>query len=370
MHDVDVARLDRFEEYPGGVVEGWTTLTATWHHGELHVQAQEPTPPPEAEAARWTSPPCRPPGGGWPVVPLAGSLTAANLPAPPPRREAWAELTITQITQVHPQPAQPVLVVAAEDPERAEHALRPTFGAALCVVGSRYRQRDIDAAQDRLRQELSARRWRLTSTGRSADDDGQPTVTARFAWIESEVAPWATTVPDGLLDADVWLTPIARRPSWFPGKAFRRSRSHPTRAARYHDYGPADVLVAEDVPEPHAGPGEIRIRVTAASVNPVDWKLRSGATRAVLPVGFPAIPGRDAAGVVDEVGEDVTGVTVGDRVFGLGGLFGASAEYATLTAWAPVPDQWSLEQAAGAGLAVATAGRGSTRSATCPAAPC
>jgi NADPH:quinone reductase-like Zn-dependent oxidoreductase len=130
------------------------------------------------------------------------------------------------------------------------------------------------------------------------------------------------------------------------------------RAARYHDYGPADVLVVEDVPEPHAGPGEIRIRVAAASVNPVDWKLRSGATRAVFPVEFPAIPGRDAAGVVDEVGEDVTGVAAGDRVFGLGGLFGASAEYATLTAWAPVPDKWSLEQAAGAGLAVATAGRG------------
>ncbi|MFJ1761339.1 NADP-dependent oxidoreductase [Amycolatopsis sp. NPDC088138] len=130
------------------------------------------------------------------------------------------------------------------------------------------------------------------------------------------------------------------------------------RAARYHDYGPADVLVVEDVPEPHAGPGEIRIRVAAASVNPVDWKLRAGATRGVFPVEFPAIPGRDAAGVVDEVGEDVAGVAVGDRVFGLGGLFGASAEYATLTAWAPVPDRWTLEQAAGAGLAVATAGRG------------
>lgn len=130
------------------------------------------------------------------------------------------------------------------------------------------------------------------------------------------------------------------------------------RAARYHDYGPADVLTVEDVPEPHAGPGEIRIQVTAASVNPVDWKLRSGAARSVVPVQFPAIPGRDAAGVVDEVGANVTDIAVGDRVFGLGGLFGASAEYATLTAWAPVPNRWTLEQAAGAGLAVATAGRG------------
>ncbi|MER7738135.1 NADP-dependent oxidoreductase [Streptomyces sp. NPDC096538] len=129
------------------------------------------------------------------------------------------------------------------------------------------------------------------------------------------------------------------------------------RAARYHDYGPADVIVIEDVPEPHAGPGEVRIRVAAASVNPVDWKLRSGEVRAYFPVDFPAIPGRDAAGVVDEVGEGVSNVTVGDEVFGLGGIFGATAEHAVLSAWAAVPEQWSMEQAAGAGLAVATAGR-------------
>ncbi|NEE39681.1 alcohol dehydrogenase catalytic domain-containing protein, partial [Streptomyces sp. SID7982] len=95
------------------------------------------------------------------------------------------------------------------------------------------------------------------------------------------------------------------------------------RAARYHEYGPADVIVIDDVPEPHAGPGEIRIRVAAAGVNPIDWKLRSGEVRAYFPVEFPAIPGRDAAGVVDEVGDGVSDVTVGDKVFGLGGIFGA-----------------------------------------------
>lgn len=130
------------------------------------------------------------------------------------------------------------------------------------------------------------------------------------------------------------------------------------RAARYHDYGTADVIVIEDAPEPHAGPGEVRIKTAAASVNPVDWKLRSGAARGAFPVEFPAIPGRDAAGVVDEIGEGVTGVTVGDLVFGLGGLFGASAEYAVLSAWAPLPSRWTVEQGAAAGLAVATAGRG------------
>ncbi|WP_410608072.1 hypothetical protein [Amycolatopsis sp. lyj-109] len=62
--------------------------------------------------------------------------------------------------------------------------------------------------QDRLRQELSAR-WRMTSTSRAASEAGQSIVTAQFAWIEPEVAQWAATVPDGLLDADVWLTPTA-----------------------------------------------------------------------------------------------------------------------------------------------------------------
>lgn len=130
------------------------------------------------------------------------------------------------------------------------------------------------------------------------------------------------------------------------------------RAARYHGYGPADVLVIDDVPAPHAGPGEIRIQVTGASVNPIDWKLRSGALRDNVPADLPVIIGRDAAGMVDEIGPDVTGVTLGDRVFGLGGLYGASAEHAVLTAWAPVPDRWTMAQAAGAGLAVDTAGRG------------
>ncbi|ACU38033.1 NADP-dependent oxidoreductase [Actinosynnema pretiosum subsp. pretiosum] len=143
------------------------------------------------------------------------------------------------------------------------------------------------------------------------------------------------------------------------------------RAARYHEYGPADVLtVDDDVVEPHAGPGEVRIAVGAASVNPVDWKVRAGYLRklfdlpveqqppgiAAFAIDLPAIPGRDAAGVVDEVGEGVTGVAVGDLVFGLGGLGGATAEHAVLSAWARVPSTWTVEQAAAAGLAVVTAG--------------
>ncbi|MFT2015311.1 NADP-dependent oxidoreductase [Streptomyces sp. 796.1] len=127
------------------------------------------------------------------------------------------------------------------------------------------------------------------------------------------------------------------------------------RAVRYHEYGGVETLVVEQVPEPHPGPGEIRIRVAAASVNPVDWKVRSGAVRKVLPVDLPAIPGRDAVGVVDAIGTDVPGVRVGDRVFGLGGVTGATAELAVLSAWAPAPCTWSDAEAAGAGLASVTA---------------
>jgi NADPH:quinone reductase-like Zn-dependent oxidoreductase len=90
-------------------------------------------------------------------------------------------------------------------------------------------------------------------------------------------------------------------------------------------------------------------------VNPVDVILRSGAAQKMLPLPLPAIPGRDAAGVVDEIGEGVTGVAIGDEVFGLGGLADTTAEYSVLTAWATVPSTWSMEQAAAAGLASTTA---------------
>lgn len=127
------------------------------------------------------------------------------------------------------------------------------------------------------------------------------------------------------------------------------------RAARYHEYGSVETLVVEQAPDPRPGPGEIRIRVAAAGVNPVDWKVRSGAVREVLPVELPAIPGRDAVGVVDGTGEGVRGVGIGDRVFGLGGVTGATAELAVLSAWAQAPATWTDEEAAAAGLASVTA---------------
>jgi NADPH:quinone reductase-like Zn-dependent oxidoreductase len=130
------------------------------------------------------------------------------------------------------------------------------------------------------------------------------------------------------------------------------------RAARFHEYGGAESLAIEQVPDPSPGPGEIPVRVAAASVNPIDWKLRSGTLQQVIPLELPEIPGRDGAGVVDEIGDGVQGVTIGDRVFGLGGVTGATAELGIFSAWAHTPARWNDEQAACAGLASVTAIRG------------
>jgi NADPH:quinone reductase-like Zn-dependent oxidoreductase len=127
------------------------------------------------------------------------------------------------------------------------------------------------------------------------------------------------------------------------------------RAARFHSYGSPGVLVVEDAPEPHAGEGSVRIKVHATSVNPIDVLVRAGHLAQFLPLTLPAIPGRDAVGVVDEVGPGVTDTQVGDRVFGLGGVSDTTAEFAILTAWSATPEGWTTAQAAAAGLASATA---------------
>jgi NADPH:quinone reductase-like Zn-dependent oxidoreductase len=127
------------------------------------------------------------------------------------------------------------------------------------------------------------------------------------------------------------------------------------RAVVYTQYGEPEVLGVGEVEEPHAGPGQVRIAVRAASVNPLDWKLVTGLMgRGPAPEG-PTVPGFDAAGVVDEVGEGVTGVQAGDEVFGLGPA--TAAEYAVLRAWAPTPPGVSAEVAAGLGVAGETAVR-------------
>src|SRR5664280_1720486 len=88
----------------------------------------------------------------------------------------------------------------------------------------------------------------------------------------------------------------------------------PMRALLFTAYGGPEVLEWADAPAPHPGPGQIRITVRAASVNPIDWKTFTGAMAGGQPKVGIGYLGYDAAGVVDEVGEGVTGVSVGDDV--------------------------------------------------------
>ncbi|WP_328391642.1 NADP-dependent oxidoreductase [Streptomyces sp. NBC_00400] len=121
----------------------------------------------------------------------------------------------------------------------------------------------------------------------------------------------------------------------------------------FAEFGGPDVLQLVDVEEPHAGPGRIRIAVRAAGVNPADWRVREGQVLGAHPVELPSGVGLDAAGVVDEVGEGVEGVEVGDHVFGEGA--GTYAEFAVLTAWSRMPEGLTFEEAAGYPSVVETA---------------
>ncbi len=128
------------------------------------------------------------------------------------------------------------------------------------------------------------------------------------------------------------------------------------RAMRFSDYGGPDVLREVEVEEPHAGPGETRMAVRAAGVNPIDWKLRSGLMRRFMPVDLPSTPGTDVAGVVDEVGAGVSGTEVGDPVFGFA-TTGSAAAHALLRVFAHMPPGLGWAEAAALPVAVETATR-------------
>jgi alcohol dehydrogenase len=88
------------------------------------------------------------------------------------------------------------------------------------------------------------------------------------------------------------------------------------RAARIHQYGPPEVLTLDEVPDPSPGPRDVLVRVHAASVNPVDWKIRSGGQRALIHYRLPWTLGLDFSGEVIAKGDRVTRFEVGDHVYG------------------------------------------------------
>jgi NADPH:quinone reductase-like Zn-dependent oxidoreductase len=129
------------------------------------------------------------------------------------------------------------------------------------------------------------------------------------------------------------------------------------RAVQFSKYGSPEVLNVVDVDEPHAGPGQIRIAVRAAGVNPSDWKRMAGKYRDHEEVTFPSGLGVEGAGIVDEVGPGVSNVSVADAVFGCGEHTMAMAQYAVLSCWAHKPEDLSFEVAGGLPVIADTATR-------------
>ena len=89
------------------------------------------------------------------------------------------------------------------------------------------------------------------------------------------------------------------------------------KAVLLRGYGDVSQLSYEDVPEPLAAAGEVLVKTIAVSINPIDWKLRRGDLKEMMPLEFPTILGRDLSGEVVALGEGVDGLKVGERVFGL-----------------------------------------------------
>ncbi|MFF2503991.1 NADP-dependent oxidoreductase [Streptomyces sp. NPDC058067] len=121
----------------------------------------------------------------------------------------------------------------------------------------------------------------------------------------------------------------------------------------FEKFGGPEVLHFKDgVEEPHAGHGQVRVKVAAVGVNPIDYKIRNGWMEQVFPTTLPAIPGNEFAGTVDEVGEGVTGLSVGDEVLGWT-TTGAYATYALAQAEAVATRPVGLEPTEAAALPIA-----------------
>jgi NADPH:quinone reductase-like Zn-dependent oxidoreductase len=122
------------------------------------------------------------------------------------------------------------------------------------------------------------------------------------------------------------------------------------KAIRFHEYGDPTVLRHEDVDQPVPGIGQVLIRVAATSFNGVDGNIRAGFMQGPIPVALPHIPGIDVSGTIAALGDEVTGLAVGDRVVGFLPMTGdgAAAEYVVAPAGilAPAPTGIDLVDAA------------------------
>ena len=130
-----------------------------------------------------------------------------------------------------------------------------------------------------------------------------------------------------------------------------------TNAIRFHDYGGPEVMRLEQIPCPVPKADEILVRVHAMGVNPVDWKVREGLARKRLNIALPAIPVGDISGVIELVGAEASGVSVGQPVYAMVGLLGAYSEHVAIKPGITAPKPANLDhlQAASVPLASLTA---------------
>jgi len=129
------------------------------------------------------------------------------------------------------------------------------------------------------------------------------------------------------------------------------------RAVLISRYGGADAAHIASIETPAPGQGQVRVKVRAAGVNGIDWKVREGHVRNAFPLQLPIVLGAEMAGVVDAVGPDASRFRVGDRVMGAVGGLGAYAEFVTVgeASLAPTPDDLSDVQAAAMPVAAVAA---------------
>jgi hypothetical protein len=188
----------RFEK--DGLVEDWAAVTGTWSAEQLRVERQDAPVPAPAAHARWATPPCPPPPGGWPqpsaAATLSSPITSATwlIPARPPREPCSIPVWTRQA----------VLVIAAADPAAVEARLRPQLGASLCVVPSRWTKDQLDAVRDHLGQRWQ--QWNLLQLGLRHGEDGQPHIAARLVRVLPEIAAWAASLPPGIVALEPRLT--------------------------------------------------------------------------------------------------------------------------------------------------------------------
>src|SRR6202167_4158721 len=121
-----------------------------------------------------------------------------------------------------------------------------------------------------------------------------------------------------------------------------------------HQYGGPEVLKFEDYPDPVPGPGEVLVRVAAASVNPLDYKRRAGLTKSYYPIKFQGLIGVDVAGTAVKIGPAVEGFSVGDQVFAMADNTYAELCVVGAAILAKVPKGLDLIQAAALPLVTVT----------------